>query len=130
MAFLTANIPLKKVNNIVFFFYVLIKYANKDILDKSTLYKNYLTGVYEKTMAAIRNYIFGKISVYLLMKLFNFISCYFLFSNIILSKNLGTAYFGIFGAYFVYFEYINACKVIATKTFFGEEWGLRLRFVC
>lgn len=53
-AFLTANIPLNKVINVVVRNF-LTKYTGKGVPDESTLRKNYLTDCYEGTMAKIRN---------------------------------------------------------------------------
>lgn len=53
---LRANIPLKKINNKAFREF-LSKYIKHDIPDESTLRKNYVPEIYNKTIQKIRDYV-------------------------------------------------------------------------
>jgi len=53
-AFLRSNIPLKKINNKAFLDF-LSKYLKHDIPDESTLRKNYVPEIYNKTIQKIRD---------------------------------------------------------------------------
>lgn len=55
-ALLRANIPLKKINNKAFHDF-LSKYIKHDIPDESTLRKNDVPEIYNKTIQEIRDYV-------------------------------------------------------------------------
>jgi len=57
-ALLSANIPLYKVNHLKFK-EVLKKYTSKNIPEESTLRKNYIDDIYEKTMTKIQSKVFN-----------------------------------------------------------------------
>lgn len=61
-AFVTAGIPLKKLNNLALRKFM-EKYMQRQIPDESTIRKNYLNETYENVLEKIRNEI-GNSSIY------------------------------------------------------------------